>query len=191
MKKIFSVFALVLGFSVAASAADTPAVTGITEIAPFEIAVGLGGARHSGYLSEDTRRGALDLAFRFHNPSERGYLEIFIAGTQADPRTDYGFNADDKLKIGITGIGPTMMFNACSHLKLGLGVGYANIQVAQGDENLRSFGAFYWAGQVQYQFTPKWQAFYTTRWMAVRETYNNQDTFFELWLNTIGAAYKF
>ena len=109
MKKIFLALALVMGVSAAAQAQSVE-VSSDQGLGLFEIALGLGSTRHAGYLSDKDKTGDLDLGFRFYNPNGRGMWEIFIAGTETEARSDYGFAEGANTKISVAGMGPVVLF---------------------------------------------------------------------------------
>lgn len=186
MRKIFLVLAVAL-----LSCGQVFAEGGIERV--LEIGLSIGQARHSGYLSEKENTGLYDLSVRISPAGAKGFFEVFMFGTKTDASTQFGFAQSQELNIGGVGAGPAMNVATFDALKLNLGVGFANVHARGTDpvKNDKSFGVFYFSGLAQYQVNEKWGAYFQSRWMDLNQTNNDDESFFTLWNNSLGASYKF
>ncbi|HEX7673860.1 MAG TPA: outer membrane beta-barrel protein [Bdellovibrio sp.] len=191
MKNLFFAFLMLLGLS--AHAQETAPEANPSRWHFLEVALGVGSTRHSGYLSDKRTSGDFDLSLHYYTPGDRGFWEIFIAGTKTEAGSDFSLPEGKDIKIGIVGIGPNILFHPSDAWNIGIGVGFANVSVNGDDpsDNSRTFGTFYWSGQVHYVLNDHWKLFYLTRWMNTTEKYNGSTTFWEMWTNNLGVSYRF
>lgn len=159
----------------------------------FEIGFSLGHTRHSGYLSEKDSTGLYDLSVRVAPTAGKSFFEIFMFGTKTDASTQFGFTQSQEVTVSGVGAGPVINVANFDALSLDLGVGFAKVQASGKDpvKNEKVFGVFYWVGLAQYQFNEKWGAYFQSRWMDLKQTNNDDESFFTLWNNSLGVAYKF
>lgn len=159
----------------------------------FEIGFSLGQARHSGYLSEKDSTGLYDLSVRISPMTGKSFFEVFMFGTKTDASTQFGFSQSQEMNVSGVGAGPVVNIANFDALSLDLGVGFAKVEASAKDpvKNDKTFGFFYWVGLAQYQISEKWGAYIQSRWMNLKQTNNDDDSFFTLWNNSLGVAYKF
>ncbi|MGE5085634.1 MAG: hypothetical protein ACM3MG_04990 [Bacillota bacterium] len=186
MKKCFLVFAVTLLFFGQAFAEGS-----VDRI--LEVGLSIGQARHSGYLSEKEKTGLYDLSLRISPVGAKGFFEVFMFGTKTDAKTQFGFAQSQEMTVSGVGAGPVVNVATFDAFKFDLGVGFANVQARATDpvKNEKSFGVFYFVGLAQYQINEKWGAYFQSRWMDLNQTNNDDESFFTLWNNSLGVAYKF
>lgn len=170
--------------------ATTPEYIELVEASPrLELAMGLGTAVQTGYLT--SKNSVMGHIVGVNLLSPRGMMSFEWNGFTADHDTgEFALNNNKKVQVSTFSFLPYFEVYERSALKAYLGFGLAQVSVSQYDPDYNTnYGTFTAAGQLRYQFAPRWSAHLKTQWYGVQQIVNDQTTSFEVWATVVGVAW--